>query len=199
MGNGKIQIFIKVLFIIVSIIHSIGCAPSDKNNSFKRSVFNSEPDGNKNILIGMVEINLENMNDKNKLILNGIHKESITITIQNLETMKEIESGTCASKGYFYFTHLEPGVYRITNVGIYKQGKNHTSSGIGGRFHNGYFTIGKETINNIGKVSVDMNAATNVMSIKQHVIFADIKSEFANDFPKSGWNNQEWKDIVCFW
>ena len=145
---------------------------------------------NPTLLVGEVVFSCNDYISSQGISFVGITKGDIKISLRNKET-KEIISVFTDKTGFFYVNRLQEGKYEITELYLEKKRQD-------GAWANVYVNpavkeleIEKGKVNNIGTVDWSFSERKHNIIQTDHSLL--VQNSFAKRFPKSNWNQKEWK------
>ena len=159
---------------------------------------------NPTLLVGEIAFVGNNHPNRNGISFNGTTTAGIEIVLRNTAT-NELLHITSGKSGLFY-TNLKEGEYFIDELYIIKKKKKNSSrsfedddlwasskvpwASLGINPAQKVLEIERGKVNNVGSILWSIDSEHDVIQTDNP---SSVKSDFAKQFPKSNWNEKEWK------
>ncbi len=179
----------KILGVLVLMLAVWSCATTR---------FMKEPsEKTKTLLIGQIELRASGEGRPGAAVsVDGHHLRGIEIELQDLKTGKKLTIRS-KNKGFFYIVNPPARLELIQIKYEARQGGSWASCwktfGRGGR---NKIQIIEGKVNNIGWIQWLRDGKSRIYKCTMAVNHGSVKSKFRETFPKSGWNNYEWKTVT---
>lgn len=147
---------------------------------------------NQTLVVGQIILEAKGFLTYGSVSVNGINRNGIEITIQEVSTGKEYKMKSFI-RGIFHSVKIPEGSYRITSY-YFKKSVGNSWADV--RQNNpGYkFEIVNGKVNNMGLIQWNSERGKQTVSLYNSQ-YDQVRSEFQKEFEKSNWNEREWINI----
>ena len=145
---------------------------------------------NPTLLVGEVIFSCNDYINSQGISFVGITKGNIKISLRNTET-KEIITAFTDETGFFYVNRLHEGKYEISELFLEKKRPDGAWATVYVNPNGKVFEIEKGKGNNIGTVDWIFSERKHNIIQTDHSLL--VQNSFSKRFPKSNWNQKEWK------